>query len=360
MPSAEHISSGLPIPPQVRIGTFDPNEWEEFTEEWAYSLEGYSLVRRFAGAGDQGLDVVGYVDEDALFGVWDNYQCKRYKSPLSPTDIYIEIGKIIFYSFKKEYIVPRKHYFIASKGIGSSLSKLLQVPQSLKEKTRENWSRYCCEDITRKDKVELKGELLDWFEKFDFSIFSYKTALELIEQYRKTCYYAYRFGGGLPPRPKPEIPSFNSSNGLEEKSQYIQQILNAYSEKNKRIIEKISDIPSQHKKHFLRQRGYFYHAEALRNFARDTVPPGTFERLTKEIYDGVIEVVEEDHDNGLQRMNETLKRSGEIVIHSNPLLFAVEISDKKGICHHLANDLTHENYLEWIISEEVDPDESSI
>ena len=43
------------------------------------------------------------------------------------------------------------------------------------------------------------------------------------------------------------------------------------------------------KDHFRRQREAFYEAESLRVFARDSVPPGTFESLLDDIHDGVID-----------------------------------------------------------------------
>ena len=62
--SAEQVSSGIPIPKTKRVELFSPDEWEEFTEEWASSLESiYYQVSRFAGSGDQGLDVVGFDPE---------------------------------------------------------------------------------------------------------------------------------------------------------------------------------------------------------------------------------------------------------------------------------------------------------
>lgn len=354
IPSAEHISNGIRMPPQLRLKTFDSDSWEEFTLEWAYSLKEYSEVRRFGGAGDQGLDVIGLLDEDCLSGVWDNYQCKHYKSPLTPTDVYVEVGKIIFYSFKKEYSVPRMYYFIAPQGIGSTLNKLLQLPEEFQKKTRSNWEKYCQSEITKSQKVLLEGAFLDWFNNFDFSIFSHKSPLDIIEQHKKTKYHAYRFGGGLPDRPLPNIPN---SDINEEKSIYIQQIFKAYSQKTNTIIDTVSDIPSpQLKKNFSRQRISFYHAESLKKFAQDTVPQGTFERLCNEIHEGVIEIVEDDHENGYQRMTETLKKSADIVIHSNPLVSALEIQDKKGICHHLVNN----EKISWVLTEEDNENDQSI
>ena len=97
---AEHVCSGVPIPKVMRIRTFSPDDWEDFIEEWSMSLSGvYTKVRRFGGSGDLGVDVAGFTSENGFQNDWDNYQCKRYNHPLRPSDIWVEIGKIVYYSF---------------------------------------------------------------------------------------------------------------------------------------------------------------------------------------------------------------------------------------------------------------------
>lgn len=51
------------------------------------------------------------------------------------------MGKIIYYSFLGEYLPPRKHFFVCSQGIGTSLEQLLNKPTELKEKLAENWGK---------------------------------------------------------------------------------------------------------------------------------------------------------------------------------------------------------------------------
>ena len=107
----------------MRVRNFSPSDWEEFVEEWASSIDDlYIKVRRLGGSYDLGVDIAGFYSEQGFQGAWDNYQCKRYKNPLSPSNICVEIGKIIYYSYLGEYIPPRKHYFICSQGIGTSLA----------------------------------------------------------------------------------------------------------------------------------------------------------------------------------------------------------------------------------------------
>lgn len=345
-PSAEHVLNGVPIPKPLRVAGFSPEEWESFIEEWANGLENcYAKVRRFGGAGDMGIDVIGFVTESGWNGEWDNYQCKRYDHPLRPSDIWIEIGKTIYYSYKGEYSVPRKYYFVASQGISTSLEKLLARLSKLKEGVKDNWDKHCQGEITSTTSISLDGDLLNWFEKFDFSIFSSKSIVELIDEHAKTPFHSVRFGGGLPPRPI--VPPPPIDHDVKE-SRYIQQLFDAYGDHLGTPINEVTALSSCSKpelsKDFLRQRERFYHAEYLRNYARDTVPAGTFESLQDEMFHGVVDVCEGDHQDGLARMRATISHSATISSTSNPLKSVVKLHDQQGICHQLAN----EDKLVWV------------
>ncbi|MFB2827624.1 ABC-three component system protein [Aeromonas veronii] len=348
----EHVQTGIPVTKASRLMIFSPDEWEQFVEEWAsYLLSLYKKVRRFGGSGDLGIDIAGFQDDNGFMGAWDNYQCKRYQSALTPTNVYVEIGKIIYYSFQRRYKPPKKYYFVASNGIGTTLEQLLCNHVQLKLKTKENWAAYCETQITKTCKVSLTGSLLAYFDDFDFSIFTSKSAIELINEHAKTNYHTVRFGGGLPPRPISAIPPQNLSD-IEIK--YVAEILNAYSEHIDEIIINASDLDSECtkrkklKKDLLRQRERFYNAEALRNFARDNVPEGTFNSLQHEVFHGVIDTCLNDYDDGYKRMLATLEKASNLVMTSNPLIQAIKVQDKQGICHQLVNA----DKLKWVDDDE--------
>lgn len=191
--------------------------------------------------------------------------------------------------------------------------------------------------------MKLAGDLLHYVEQFDFSIFSSKSLAELIEGHSKTPFHAARFGGGLPIRPIPDKPPEEIAS---MESRYIEQLYEAYSD---HMGEEIKDTISieknpELKTDFLRQRERFYHAESLRNFARDTVPSGTFEYLQEEIYQGVVDTCESMQDDGLARMRATVSQSAQLSIASSPLSNVTRVQDKQGICHQLAN----EDRLIWV------------
>lgn len=342
--SAEHVTSGIPIPKARRVELFSSNEWEEFTEEWASSLEtSYKRVFRFAGAGDMGLDVVGFISDETFSGGWDNYQCKHYDHPLTPSDVWVEIGKIIYYSFSAEFPPPRKYYLVAPKGIGTKLGRLLANPEKLKEDARTNWPTHCETEISSTSVARLEGDLLTYFENFDFTIFSSKTLVDLIREHSTTPFHAVRFGGGLPTRPLPSTPPEEIA---PSESRYIQQLLEAYEEHTGERITNVSslDMKQDLKRDFLRQRERFYHAESLRNFARDTVPTGTYEALQEEIYQGVVDICDAHHADGLARMRATVSQSAQVSVTSSALSGVTKVQDKQGICHQLAN----EDRVTWV------------
>jgi len=342
--TASHVSSGLPIAKSLRVQVFSPDEWEQFTEEYASSLEtAYQKVRRFGGSGDMGIDIACFQTDQGFKGGWENYQCKRYDHALRPGDIWIEIGKIIYHSFNGEYPAPRKHYFCASQGIGTTLEKLLNDSNKLKQKCRTEWADKCETGITTTATLPLTGELLEYFDAFDFSIFSSKSVLELIKGHSTTPFHTVRFGGGLPLRPSHAPPP---SQPLQYESRYIQQLLDAYGEHvgtnfpDLAALSGNTDMASN----FRRQRERFYSAEALRNFARDTVPAGTFAQLQEEIYHGVVEECESSHPNGFERMTAVVKQAASVASTSNPLSPSTSVQDRQGICHQLAND----DRLKWV------------
>ena len=343
--TASHVVSGLPIAKTLRVQIFSSEDWELITEEYASSLDtSYAKVRRFGGSGDMGIDIACFVGDQGFKDGWENYQCKRYDHPLRPADIWVELGKIIYYSFIGEYPTPQKSFFCGSQGIGTALEKLLNDPIKLKQKCKDEWLEKCATKITSTKTISLSGQLLAYFDAFDFGIFSSKSVLEMVEGHSKTQFHAIRFGGGLPPRPLHDPPTEQPQ--LDE-SRYIRQLLDAYGEHANTDFTDIDHLSATPKfsTNLKRQRERFYSAEALRNFARDNVPKGTFLHLQEEIYQGVVDTCEDVHPTGFDRMTATLALAASISSTENPLSPATKVQDRQGICHQLANI----DRLHWVI-----------
>lgn len=336
--TATQVIHGPSIPPQQRLLTYSPEQWEDFVQEWAhYCLKKeYKQVQRFSGAGDMGIDVVGFVDDQRLKGLWDNYQCKHYDHALTPGDVWPEFGKVIWYSFKSEYAAPRRYYFVSPWGAGTKLSRLLGNATRLREELIASWDKNVKSAITSTQEVPLDSALRAYVDAFDFSIFEAKTALQLVDEHRTTPVHAARFGGGLPQRPvtgKPP-PAVASAE-----SRYVMQLLGAYGEHIGTSVTDPSTLsPPRLKDHFRRQREAFYEAEALRVFARDTVPSGTFESLQDDIYDGVIDTHDANHVDGFDKVCAVTKAARDMQITANALISCTNPKDRDGICHQLVND----------------------
>ena len=345
--TAQQVSQGAYVSPIDRLKLISADDWEKLTEEWVdLKKDVYLKSERPAGAGDMGIDIVAYITDpksNPQNYEWDCYQCKRYNHSLSPSDIWIELGKIIYYTFRGKYPIPKKYYLIATQGIGTKLNKKLQDVSILKEELKDNWENHCKKKITTTEEIILEGNLLRYYDSFDFSIFDSIAPKIIIEEYKKHEKYLIRFGGSLPPRPTVEIP--RKIEGLR----YIDQLVKSYNTNSVDEISNVDDISSlSYKGHFEDARKSFYKAEELRMLNRDSLPDGIFENLKENIYDGVSSKSREEFDDGYKKVLAIESEATKIPIESNPLKDACQTIDKKGLCHHLVND----EKLTWVEDDE--------
>lgn len=339
--SVDSTIAGQPIPTIKRLRLFSPGDWEEFVLEWAQSLtREYDRVERVGGAGDQGRDIVAFTPS----GEWDNFQCKHYDHALYPTDAWPEIAKLMYWTFKGAFGLPRRYYFVAPQGVGTTLSRLLREPEELRAQLTNAWDGHCAGAIVGGSRVELEGALRAYVDNAPFSIFSSVTPLDLIEQHRKTPYHVARFGGGLPARDMtpPTVPSEIAS--IEER--YVRQLLDAYSDHLSRSVASPTDIADNGvlMAHFREARVEFFSAEALRSFSRDTLPLGEFERLQDEFETGVADEARRAHPDGYERVLAVVRTARGLQITAHALIPRMAVRDRGGICHQLAND----DRLTWV------------
>jgi hypothetical protein len=336
-PLAPDVAAAGPLVPAIdRLRLMSDTQWEDFVLEWAHSLKTkYASVERCGGAGDLGRDVLGFTTT-GLADPWDNYQCKHYDHPLQPGDIWTELGKICYYTFIGEYTFPREYFFVAPQGVGNSLSKLLREPNELKKQLLVEWNQKCKNKITSTKEIVLDAKLRAHIQALDFARIKAMSPLTVIEEHRKTAWHVARFGGGLPPRP-PVAGAPSTLAPMETK--YVRALLDAYEDRLKSTLASVSDIPTGAlAEHFGRARHEFYNAEALRQFSKDNVPPGTFDILLDEVEAGVIDVVQSSHPDAYERVLSAVKQAKTLPLTSSPLVTRVTASDKGGMCHQLAND----------------------
>jgi len=306
--------------------------------EWAHSLKTkYISVERCGGAGDMGRDVIAETPE----GDWDNFQCKHYKDPLQPNNVWLELGKLVYYTYKKAYSFPRSYYFVAPQGIGTKLSNLLKNATKLKAGLMEEWDGKCKDKITSKTSVLLDSDLETYLDGLDFSIFGAIQPLQLIEEHSTTRWHVARFGGGLPPRPDVTAPPKAVAS---EEVTYVQELLAAYGDYLGRPIGAVTELSSSSSseanllEHFNDSRVEFYSAESLRAFSRDTLPPGEFGKLQTEMHDGIKDEIRSEHSDGYSRVVEVVKVARSLQISAHSLASSLRVRDRGGICHQLTND----------------------
>lgn len=344
------VNNGPKLLPQKIIQTYESGEWEIFTEECAYTLKTeYIDVKRFGGSGDQGIDIAAFKTAEGFNGAWDSYQCKHYDRTLQPADALKELGKLCYYTFKKEYTIPDSYFFVAPRGVGTTLAKLLRGKQaSLNQMLIDKWSKYCEKEISS-EPIPLDDKLLKFIQEFDFSIVKDITVLRLIEIHSKSPTHRTRFGGGLPLRPISETPP--DEIAVAEQI-YIRKLLSAYAEYLGAESCNSSDVNSNAKlkSHLEKARIQFYCAESLNKFSRDYLEVGEFERLQENIYAGIENIILSEHKNGLERVMAVVQEAFKLQIDSHPLKDRIEVLDRGGICHQLAND----NKLSWANSEQND------
>lgn len=340
------------IDPLVRLRTIESGEFEDIACEWASGyltqFEKYKSVAQIGGSKDSGRDIVAYLDDSMQN--FDIFQCKRYKDPLTPSEYMSEFGKLCYYTKTGKYNKPRKYFIVASNGIGQDLRDLVEHPTKINKELIDTWNKYCA----GKKKILAEGlllstELEEHIRQFDFSIVAEIAPATLIEQFAKTGWYKYHFGGGLKQRPKVDKPA-EVLDGEEINMNYVGQLLQAYSNHENESIENIDDLKPRKKlhSHFKRQRECFHNAQALKRFARDElINDDIYENVKNQVYHGVISTCESDYDDDLKRVDETIARSQLLPIKSSEL-GDVNVLEKSGICHELVND----GEMNWINDDE--------
>ena len=338
--------TGKPLTPVQIVHFYSPNEWEEFVTEWVYAIGGsYKQVKRLGGPGDHGVDVAAFNTQEGLEGSWDCFQAKHYKDALTFSDAFPEILKIFHGAVARYYCLPDRYVFVSPNGCGQRLNTLLSTPTKLKEKFLENFNKKITDSTTGFDEETLKsiGVLV---ESTDFSMFQSLELHKMIDACSGTKYFAARFGTPLPQRsPIPKPPKTPKT----DETVYVRKLLDIYQEQDSVSCADINAVSTHPKysSHFQRQREDFYSAEALRLYARDSVPDGTYELLQDDVYAGVIDTAEAEYKSGMDRLRAVLSQSGQLDLSAHALIAQSTIKDRKGICHQLAND----DKLTWVIDQ---------
>lgn len=332
---------GLPISELDRLASFSAAEFERFTLEWASDYLAVKRpeiveVQQRGGAGDKGRDVLAWHEPNsAPARKWTLYQCKHYASALGASTAAAEIGKVLFYSHRGDYTFPEEYHFVTHKGVTSPFQDLLDKPENLRKYIIDNWDKHCRSKI-HKGSVELTIELKDHIESVPFTAFHAMQPLNLLKEHSQTKYHLTVFGAPLLDRPKPPEPPSEVAPG---ENKYVTQLMEVISADIGHTVSNLTDFlhSEKHRRLFDRSRLTFYHAEGLKELARDQMADiAFFDTLLKEFHDGLYYWHTSEPD-GYMRLIETVKASQNIQLSKHPLEPHVMPNDREGICHQMAN-----------------------
>jgi hypothetical protein len=119
----------------------------------------------------------------------------------------------------------------------------------------------------------------------------------------------------------------------------VRALLDAYEDRVHASIAGSRSIPEPSLVgHLEKSRREFYSAEALREFSRDNVPPGSFESLIDEVHDGVSDVLEMAYPDTYERVLNVVAHARLLALTAHALTTVTHAVDRGGMCHQLAND----------------------
>jgi hypothetical protein len=313
----------------------DDAELEQFCRAWVEKKSGYLEVKRYAGTGDLGRDVVGFLTDQRHDGEWDNYQCKQYRSGVAQTQGLLAIGKVLYWAWKGEFVAPRKFIFVAPKGLARKLDGLLDKPSELKKTLLDNWDAACGKNITQKETIALCTSLRAFIEVYDFKNVHSINIDQLMADSAVKPLLIEKFGadpGAYPPAVVP-IDVENAE------MRYIQELVDAYGERAKAAFASHQAVldDEEHGPDLRRQRDRFFEADAFQKFYRDNTSAPVIAGFRKDVHFGVVDSWNAKTPDTLARVETVMKQAGTIT-PAGPLAKYAHVPVKQGMCHHFVND----------------------
>ena len=264
------------------------------------------------------------------------FQGKHYARALTPADAWAEMLKVFLHVNAGDYVLPDTYQFLAPKGCGGTLNRLLSTPTKLREGFLAALD--AGGSLVKDIEDDVLSRVRDLAKATDFSMFRSVELHDALETHAKTEFHLGRFG--TPELSRSAVAEPPEEVGAHE-TNYISELGKVYAEGCDDDDVSDSRTLAAHPKfgdHFKRQRFSFYSAEALRMDVRDAVPEGTFERLQDDVHAGVIETVDAEHASGMSRLTAVLNHATLLDLNAHPLVSLARPEDRKGICHQLANN----------------------
>ncbi|PSV48337.1 ABC-three component system protein [Photobacterium indicum] len=317
------------------ILSLDATELEILVRRWVdKQVDNYESVKRYGSKGDRGRDVVGFYSNRRHEGEWDNYQCKQYGQPLQHGSGIVEVGKVLYFAFDGRFTAPKNYFFVAPRGVNSTLDELIDNPSYFKKELIEKWDKYCKKKISTTP-ICLTPELKIFIEKYDFCNIKVIDIDVIVSDSKFKSALVEEFGGELQSPPKYEVPI----DIKDSESVYISKILDAYGDCESEVYTSIDDLKLNldFSEDFIEQRERFYSAEVFKCFYRDSTTDEVLNTFEDEVYKGVTPTHRKRYQDGYERMCSVLEQAASLQ-PSGKLSIHAKIDVKQGYCHHFINE----------------------
>lgn len=313
----------------------EPAELEVFCRAWTERKSGYVEVKRFAGPGDMGRDVVGFLTAQRHDGPWDNYQCKQYLTGVSRPQGLLAIGKVLYWASQGHFTLPRRFYFVAPKGAARKLTLLVDKPSELKTALRDDWDTVCAKSITKKSTVFLDAKINAVIDAYDFSNVHILSIDEMMGDAAVKPLLIEKFGADPGQYPPAAVPVDIQAAEMP----YINELVTAYGERAKAPFGDYAAVlkDADHGPDLRRQRARFFEADAFQKFYRDNTSPEVISSFRNDIHLGVVDRWKAPAADTLARV-ETVMAHASTVVCAGPLAKYAHVPVKQGLCHHFVND----------------------
>jgi hypothetical protein len=313
----------------------DDDELEMFCRAWTDKKSGYVEVKRFAGTGDMGRDVVGFLTDKRHDGPWDNYQCKQYRKGVSRSQGLLAIGKVLYWASQGNFAPPRNFYFVAPKGLARKLELLIDKPNEMKTALIDEWSTVCANSITKKVTVALDASLKAVIDAYDFKNVRVIAIDDMMNDAAVKPLLIEKFGADPGKYPPSAVPL----DVQDTEMRYVDELVGAYGERAKAPFVDHAAVlaDAEHGPDLRRQRERFFEADAFQKFYRDNTSATVISSFRKDVHFGVIERWKAPAADTLARVESVMDHAGTVTC-AGPLAKYGHVPVKQGMCHHFVND----------------------
>jgi hypothetical protein len=313
----------------------DDDELEQFTRLWVERLSGYREVHRFAGPGDKGRDVVGFLTAQRHLGEWDNYQCKQYRQRLGLNEGLLAVGKVLYWASRAEFTAPRRFYFVAPKGLNQKLTALVDKPSEFKKTLVDKWDIACGSKIISGQKIDIDPALAKALDSFDYSSIHKITVDGMLADSSIKRLLFETYGADPGDYPRGTIPP---DIGVEE-LKYLRALVDAYEEREKVSFADHNAVFSHqtYGPDLREHRERYFEADAFQKFYRDNTSPDIIATFRRDIHFGIKAKLKEPAADTLTRIDAVMGHAS-MITPAGPLAKYAYVPVKQGICHHLVND----------------------